>query len=241
MGTRIYGGVSTVPMLCEFASVCLSAAVGAVRECDDAAGSMLGLAGRARLLARRGEERECRACAAEALRLSQLTGAQRDAFCALAALGELELGLGNATKAVEHLERQQELLADHRTATVDLSPAAELVDAYVRLGLVDEARRIARDFTAAAISHGRPWSLARALRCQGQLAEDREFTAWFEQALRYHAHTTDMFEAARTRLAYGNGSGEHDAGFLPVSSYTLHSRRSSSSTRARGPSARGES
>jgi hypothetical protein len=45
--------------------------------------------------------------------------------------------------------------------------------------------------------------LARALRCQGLLADDAAFAAHFEQALGLHAQTPDEFEAARTRLAYG--------------------------------------
>ncbi len=85
----------------------------------------------------------------------------------------------------------------------DLSPAAELVDAYLRLGRGDEARQVAARFTAAASAKGQPWSLARAPRCQGLLAGDDGFAAHFEQALSLHEQTPDAFETARTRLAYG--------------------------------------
>ncbi len=68
----------------------------------------------------------------------------------------------------------------------------------------EAARRAAARFVAAADAKGQPWSLARALRCQGLLAGgDSGFTAAFEQALALHALTPDSFEAARTRLAYG--------------------------------------
>jgi DNA-binding NarL/FixJ family response regulator len=57
---------------------------------------------------------------------------------------------------------------------------------------------------ATAEAKGQPWSLARALRCQGLLASsDSGFAGAFEQALAQHALTPDSFEAARTRLAYG--------------------------------------
>ena len=56
---------------------------------------------------------------------------------------------------------------------------------------------------AAANGKGQPWSLARALRCQGLLAADTGFAAHFEQAVRLHEQTPDAFEAGRTRLAYG--------------------------------------
>jgi DNA-binding CsgD family transcriptional regulator len=195
-------GAATIAMLCEFASICLLAAIWTARERDDERDGQLGLAQRAQLLARQGQEPECRACAAEALRLSEQTGVPRDAVRAVAALGELELSLGNAAESVKQLERQQRLLRENQLTDVDLSPAAELVDAYLRLGRADDARRVAREFTAAAIADGRPRVLARALRCEGQLA-DSGFASYFRDALRHHAHTTDVFETARTRLAYG--------------------------------------
>jgi hypothetical protein len=52
---------------------------------------------------------------------------------ATAALGELELGLGDAAGAAGHFEYQQELLRGHRITDPDLSPAAEIADAYTTL------------------------------------------------------------------------------------------------------------
>ena len=80
---------------------------------------------------------------------------------------------------------------------------------------------------AAAQAKGQPWARARALRCQGMLtgtvrggradggradggqADSGQadgpggFAAAFEEAIALHALTPDSFEAARTRLAYG--------------------------------------
>ncbi len=86
---------------------------------------------------------------------------------------------------------------------IGLSPAPELVDAYVRLGRDDDAELVAAQFMTAAEAKGQPWSLARALRCRGLRAEDQGHAELFEEALRRHAQTLDEFETARTRLAYG--------------------------------------
>jgi DNA-binding CsgD family transcriptional regulator len=104
---------------------------------------------------------------------------------------------------VAHFERQQQLLDDLGITDADLSPAAELVDGYLKLGRTADAQRVADQFTATAEAKGQPWPLARALRCQGMLATDTGYAAVFERAVALHERTPDVFEAARTRLAYG--------------------------------------
>jgi DNA-binding CsgD family transcriptional regulator len=178
-------------------------AIGLARESGQQAGLAFGLAGLAWLQARRGRERECRDHAAEALRLCRDLGTRLYEIWATAALGDLELGLGDAARAAVHLERQQRVLAELAITDADLSPAAELTEAYTRLGRDDEAREVSAAFTAAAQAKGQPWPLARALRGQGLLAADAAFPALFDQAIRQHAQTLDAFETARTRLAYG--------------------------------------
>jgi DNA-binding CsgD family transcriptional regulator len=177
----------------------------------------MGLAGLAWLQARRGREQECRRCSAEALRLSAELGTRLSEVWATAALAELELGLGEAAQAVGHFERLERLLAELGITDVDLSPAADLVEAYLRLGDHEAAGRVAARLMAAAQAKGQPWSRARALRCQGMLpGTDRSgradggqadgpggFAAAFDEAIALHALTPDSFEAARTRLAYG--------------------------------------
>ena len=178
-------------------------AISLARESGQLTQLGFGLAGLAWLHARRGRDQDCRACAAEALELSGELGTRLLEVWATAALGELELALGDAARAVQHFERQQELLADQGITDADLSPAAELVDSYLKLGRDDDAARAAADFIATAQAKGQPWPLARALRCQGMLAPDTTFAADFEQAIELHEQTPDVFEAARTRLAYG--------------------------------------
>ena len=179
-------------------------AIDLARESGQQTELTFGLAGLAWLQARRGREQECRGCAAEALRLSAELGMGLHEIWATAALGELELGLGEADAAAGHFERLQRLLADLGITDVDLSPDADLVDAYLRLGRHDAAQRVAARFVPAAGAKGQPWSLARAFRCQGLLADsERGFAEAFGRAMVQHALTPDSFEAARTRLAYG--------------------------------------
>ena len=178
-------------------------AISLARESGQLTQLGFGLAGLAWLHARRGRDQDCRACAAEALELCGQLGTRLLEIWATAALGELELALGDAARAVRHFERQQELLADQGITDADLSPAAELVDSYLKLGRDDDAATAAADFIATAQAKGQPWPLARALRCQGMLAPDATFAADFERAIELHQQTPDLFEAARTRLAYG--------------------------------------
>jgi DNA-binding CsgD family transcriptional regulator len=178
-------------------------AIELAREIGQQAELTFGLAGLAWLQARRGREQECREGAAEALSLGQKLGMGVCDIWTAAALGELELGLGNAARAAEHFEHQQELLRERAITDADLSPASELTEVYIRLGHGEEARRVATEYMAAASAKGQPWPLARALRCQGMLAADTACAPYFEQALRLHEQTPDAFEAARTRLAYG--------------------------------------
>jgi DNA-binding CsgD family transcriptional regulator len=183
-------------------ATCLEA-IDLARESGQQAELASGLAGLAFLQARRGRERECQDHAAEALRLCRELGIRLSEIWATAALGDLALGLGDAARAAAQFERQQQLLAELAITDADLSPAAELTEAYIRLGRDDEARETAAAFTAAAGAKGQPWPLARALRGQGMLAADADFPAIFDHAIRLHAQTLDAFETARTRLAYG--------------------------------------
>lgn len=178
-------------------------AIGLAREAGQRTELALGLAGLAWALARRGREAVVRPAAAEALELSATVGARLYEVWASAALGELELGLGGVVRAAEHFEHQRRLLRELGITDVDLFPGAELVDVYLRLGRSADAKLITTEFLAAARAKGQPWSMARAVRCGGLLAGEADLEGWFEQALAHHADTADAFEAARTRLAYG--------------------------------------
>jgi len=161
------------------------------------------LAGLAWLEARRGREVTCRKHAAEATMLCDELGVGLYGVWAIQAMGDLELGLGRPAAAIEHYEAQAEALNERGIADVDLSPAPELVEAFLRTGRQDDAAAAATGFAARARAKGQPWALARAARCRGLLADAGEFEPCFEEALRFHEQTPDAFETARTRLIYG--------------------------------------
>jgi DNA-binding CsgD family transcriptional regulator len=155
------------------------------------------------LEARQGREHECRAHAHEALELSGELGLGLCQLWALAALGDLELGLGHTEGAVDRLVARGRLLQERGIGDPDLSPAPELAEAYLRLGDRDRAAQSAAAALADASRKGQPWALARACRAMGTVAPDEGMDRHFRDALAHHDRTPDLFEAARTRLLYG--------------------------------------
>ncbi len=82
-----------------------------------------------------------------------------------------------------------------------MSPGPALVDAYLRLGRLDDAVAAAEGYASRARAKGQPWALARSARSTALVADD--FEPAFAEALSWHEQTPDAFETARTRLAYG--------------------------------------
>jgi DNA-binding CsgD family transcriptional regulator len=161
------------------------------------------LAGLAWLEARQGRQASCREHAGEATKLCEELGVGLYGIWAIQALGDLELGLGRPAAAVEHYAAQADALRVRGIADVDLSPAPELVHAFLRVGRYEDAAEAAVDFLARAAAKGQPWALARAARCRGLLADAGELERCFDEALRLHERTPDAFETARTQMDYG--------------------------------------
>ncbi len=153
---------------------------------------------------RQGQVRQSRAHATEAIELAHELGLRLCEIWATAALGDLELGQGHSSEALTWFKRQESVVRECGIADVDLSPVPELVELYLRLGQPGPARQAATVFEAQAMSKGQPWALARAARCRGLLADDEQMDREFAWALELHAQTPDVFETARTRLAYGS-------------------------------------
>jgi DNA-binding CsgD family transcriptional regulator len=161
------------------------------------------LARLAHLDARQGRSEESRLHAAEALSLSRTMSLGLSEVWALAAMGELELGLGQPDGALGRFEEQCAVLDARGIRDADLSPVPELVDVLLRLGRGQDAARLSADFDRDADAKGQPWVMARAARSRGLLAPEGESGQHFEAALVLHARTPDSFEAGRTHLAYG--------------------------------------
>ena len=173
------------------------------RETGQEVALALGLSGLAWLEARQGHEADCRAHAVEGRETCIRTGVVANELWTIAALGDLELGLGRPEEAVLHYEEWDALLRSRRIEDVDLSPGPELAETYLRLGRVDDAIAAAARHEESARIKGQPWALARAARTRGLLASDGELADPFDKALALHEQTPDHYEAARTRLAYG--------------------------------------
>jgi DNA-binding CsgD family transcriptional regulator len=161
------------------------------------------LAGLAWLEARQGKASSCRAHASEAMRLAESRGVVVAGVWARFALAELDLAEGRTDDARSGLRLLHAELDRTGLEDPDVSPAPELVEVLLRLGLSGEAGDVAASYRARAAGKGQPWALARAGRVAGMLCADDEVDARFAGALELHARTPDLFETARTRLAYG--------------------------------------
>lgn len=173
------------------------------RETGQGGGLAMALAGLTWLESRAGRAAACREHAAEASALcrerSMLFG---EIWCELA-LGDLALSEGASGEAADRLTALAARLELLGVGDPDLHPGPELVDALLRTGRAGEARTVAVRYAAAATASGRPWTLARADRALGLVAAEGELAAHFDSALARHARTRDVFERARTQLAYG--------------------------------------
>jgi len=163
----------------------------------------------AQLEARRGRADSCQRHAAEALELSIGFGLGLAEIWSLTAMGDLAAAGGDVKTAVSWYERQLGALGRLGITDVDLSPAPELVELYMRTGRADEAARLAREFSKDAATKRLPWAMARAARACGIQAGDEGFEDLFLQALALHDRTVDVFETGRSHLAYGSRLRRH--------------------------------
>jgi DNA-binding CsgD family transcriptional regulator len=120
------------------------------------------------------------------------------------ALAHLELVLGRVDAAAEHLEQIAARLRAAGNFEQNVTPAWDLVEAYVRAGRPEEARRTL-ERAVTEIPPASPGELAVVNRCRGLVEDD--FGAWFEAALASHSSTDTEdafpFHRARTQLCFG--------------------------------------
>jgi DNA-binding CsgD family transcriptional regulator len=97
--------------------------------------------------------------------------------------------------------------------------APDLIEAYLRVDRLEDARRLLARFEGEAASTGRIWANATAARCHGLLEED--FEDCFATALAWHDRIVMPFERARTELLLGKRrrrSGRRTAARAPLAS-----------------------
>ena len=179
-------------------------AIGIARETGQRTDLASGLARLGWLEAWQGRSEHSRAHATEALAMSRELGLVVSEVWALAALGDLAAGLGKPEAALAWFQDQLAVLRSHDILDVDLSPAPELVELYLRFGRSQDAADTAQAFELGASTKAQPWVLARSARCRGLLAPEDDFDRHFGAALEFHEQTPDAFEAARTRLIYAS-------------------------------------
>jgi DNA-binding CsgD family transcriptional regulator len=178
-------------------------AINLARETGQRTDLAFALARLAWVNARQGRADDCRDRAGEARVHAQQLGFRLAEIWAHAALGDLALGLGGTEEAIASYGEQRALLARLAVRDPDLSPEPELVELALRQGRRAEAEDLQASFERRAATKGQPWARARAARGRGLLCEAGAIDQHFGEALRWHDRTPDVFERARTQLAWG--------------------------------------
>lgn len=154
------------------------------------------------LLAAQGREEPCLELIAAARRLDP--GSALFEHLADCVAGLLALGLGRTDEAVDRLERAGAL---ERAAGINQpgysTRAADLVEAHWRRRDRAAASSETSELTARAERWGRAGPLAAAARCRALLGPDARIDDEFEEAVGLHRTAVDVFEEARTELAWG--------------------------------------
>jgi DNA-binding CsgD family transcriptional regulator len=114
----------------------------------------------------------------------------------------LDLGRGRLEEAITRYEGLRRLTADSGIAHPYYSTIPDLIEAYARIGAIDQARALVPEYLASVPGRANPQSAARAARCRGLVAAD-DFDTHFLEALALHERGDVVFQHARTHLAYG--------------------------------------
>jgi DNA-binding CsgD family transcriptional regulator len=120
------------------------------------------------------------------------------------AMAYVALLAGDLPRVVSLLEHELDRNGGLGMLLEPLGVAPELVEAYVGLGRIDEARDLTRRFAAAHPDATFPAMPALVARCQGLVAATPvEMDRWFHLAHERHSAWPAPLDAARTRLLHG--------------------------------------
>jgi hypothetical protein len=134
----------------------------------------------ATIAAIQGHERSSRESARDAARLAARSGEAWQEASAKLAPALLALGLGRYEEVVEILRPLDEWLRPTGLAEPGMvAYHADLIEAYARLGMIEEARSLLGFFEGQGRRLNRSWVLAAAARCRGLLAEPAGIDAIF--------------------------------------------------------------
>jgi DNA-binding CsgD family transcriptional regulator/Cdc6-like AAA superfamily ATPase len=161
----------------------------------------------ARVEADLGLVEQARGSAEEGLRLAQVNSTERMIIGNRAALGQIELALGNHDRAADYLrELPARVLASGHLNPMN-GPWADTIETLIALGELDRARTHLGRFEELARKSNR-WARIGATRCAGLLAaaegdSNAALTA-FQRALEEDEPPTYPLERGRTLLALGS-------------------------------------
>lgn len=156
-----------------------------------------------------GREPESRRDVADALAAGQRSGTFRLVRWAIAALGFLELSLGNSKAALDTLQPLLSAFraAPHSTEIVAASYIPDAVEAMTNLGHLDDAEPLIEALERNGRRLDRAWMLAVGARCRAMLLAARgdlnAATTTAERAMTEHERLPMPFERARTQLLLG--------------------------------------
>ncbi len=161
-----------------------------------------GLTLSARIAGARGRAREARAAGEAALAIADAAAMRSGQRFGHAALGFVALSSGRTDEAIAELETVERIVADSGLGDPTLVPwAPDLIEAYVRAGRSDGARRVLGPLERQAASAETAFALAVTARCRCMLDDD--FDRAFAEAMATDAQRPLPFERARAQLAYG--------------------------------------
>jgi DNA-binding CsgD family transcriptional regulator len=129
---------------------------------------------------------------------------------ARSALGLLALVSGDAEEAVKHLAPAVAALEGGGVGNPNqFRVHPDLVEAYIRLGRVDDAKPVVATLERHAELTQIPWTVAASRRCRGLITANVDAaTEAFEEALRLDDGAS-AFERARTELCFGEYLRRH--------------------------------
>jgi DNA-binding CsgD family transcriptional regulator len=162
------------------------------------------LATLARIEAVTGRAEDCRQHGTAAISEAEQLGGRPYVAYAHAALGLLELTLGNYLSAIEEFSVLDELAAQTGIAdTPVLWWSGDLIEAYVRCDMLNQARKVLQQLEASAAVSSIATAAAVAARSRA-LLEPEQFERHITDALRCHDRARMPFEQARTELCLGS-------------------------------------
>ena len=177
------------------------------------------LAALAVIEAMRGQHAECERHARRVLELAPQVGQRSATPYAWYALGLSALTTGRIERAIEAFVLSREIFCG--VPTLICCVEADLIDAYLRAGRVDDARELFLAFERDATRSGHTVALMISARCHATLAKDVDAEAAFDQAFRLCDGAQWPLERARCHLALGERlrrSGERAAARIELRS-----------------------